>query len=56
MCQSVFYGFDSVNVASETVNRYENGQSQPTFKVQRKLTELMKQYEFKVQQLAKINL
>ena len=39
-----------LNVASETVNRYENGKSQPTFKVQRKLAELMKQYEIGVQQ------
>ena len=39
-----------LNVASETVNRYENGKSQTTFKGQRKLAELMKQYEIEVQQ------
>lgn len=44
-----------LNVASETVNRYENGKSQPTFKVQRKLAELMKQYEIEVQQWAILN-
>lgn len=38
-----------LNVASETVNRYENGKSQPTFKVQRRLAELMKEYKIEVE-------
>ena len=31
---------DLLGVAYETVNRYENGKSNPTLKVQRKLAEL----------------
>lgn len=34
-----------LDVASETINRYENGKSKPTFKVQRKLAKLMKEHE-----------
>lgn len=37
-----------LNVAPESVNRYENGKSNPTFKVQRKISELMKKYEVEV--------
>lgn len=38
-----------LNVSYETINRYENGKSNPTFKVKRKIIELMKKYKMEVE-------
>ena len=34
-----------IGVSFESVNRYENGKSNPTIKIKRKLIRLMKEYE-----------
>ena len=36
-----------IGVSFESVNRYENGKSNPTIKVKRRLVSLMKEYDIK---------
>ena len=40
-----------LGVTFESVNRYENGRSRPTFRVQRRLVEISKKFDKEVQVL-----